>query len=310
MISRLLSFALVLGTSVAIAQTAQRAYPIQPVPFTAVSVADRFWLPRMETVKRTTIPYAFDRCEQTGRIKNFEIAGGQADGSFCTKFAFDDSDVYKVIEGAAYSLQVHPDPALERYLDTLIAKIAAAQEPDGYLYTWRTIYDREKAAGKVKEPTLSQFHRGSDTRWQREDQHSHELYNVGHLYEAAVAHHLATGKRTLLDIALKNAALVESEFGWGKIEKATGHQAIELGLAKLYLLTGERKYLDLAKFFLDVRGYGDEYMQNHKKVKDQTEIVGHAVRACYMFAAMADVTALTGDQTYMPALKSLWQDVV
>jgi len=310
MISRLLPFVLALGTSVTIAQTTQRAYPIQPIPFTAVSIADHFWMPRLETVKRTTIPYAFDQCEQTGRIKNFEIAGALADGSFCSKYAFDDSDVYKVMEGAAYALQVHPDPALEKYLDSLIAKIAAAQEPDGYLYTWRTIYDREKAAGKVKEPTLGQFHRGSDTRWQREDQHSHELYNVGHLYEAAVAHHLATGKRSLLDVALKNAELVEASFGWGKIEKATGHQEIELGLAKLYLLTGERKYLDLAKFFLDVRGYGDEYMQNHKKVKDQTEIVGHAVRACYMFAAMADVTALTGDQTYMPALKSLWQDVV
>ncbi|MBK9012590.1 MAG: glycoside hydrolase family 127 protein [Saprospiraceae bacterium] len=156
-----------------------------------------------------------------------------------------------MIEGAAYSLQVHPDPKLDAYVDGLIKKIAHAQEPDGYLYTWRTIYDKEKAAGTPKEATTGQFHRGSDQRWEREDQHSHELYNVGHLYEAAVAHYLATGKRSLLDVALKNADLVEKTFGWGKIQKATGHQEIELGLAKLYLVTGEKKYLDLAKFFLD-----------------------------------------------------------
>ncbi|MBI5915581.1 MAG: glycoside hydrolase family 127 protein [Bacteroidetes bacterium] len=285
-------------------------YPIQPIPFTQVKITDNFWAPRLETVRAVTLPYTFGQCEETGRVKNFEIAGGTAKGAFCSFYAFDDSDVYKIIEGAAYSLQVHPDPKLDAYLDSLIEKIGAAQEPDGYLYTWRTIYDKEKAAGVVKEATQGQFHRGSDQRWEREDQHSHELYNVGHLYEAAVAHYLATGKRSLLDIALKSADLVEKNFGWGKLEKATGHQEIELGLARLYLVTGEKKYLDLAKFFLDVRGYGDEYMQNHQKVKDQREIAGHAVRACYMYAAMADVSALTGSKEYLPALDALWQDVV
>lgn len=292
------------------AQTDKPLYPIQPIPFTDVKITDNFWAPRLDIVRTVTLPYTFKQCEETGRVKNFDIAGGHAEGGFCTAYAFDDSDVYKIIEGAAYSLQVHPDPKLDAYLDDLIQKIADAQEPDGYLYTWRTIYDKEKATGNQKEATTNQFHRGSDQRWEREDQHSHELYNVGHLYEAAVAHFLATGKRSLLDIALKNANLVEKTFGWGKIEKATGHQEIELGLAKLYLVTGEKKYLNLAKFFLDVRGYGEEYMQNHKKVTEQKEIVGHAVRACYMYAAMADVAALTGSQEYIPALNDLWEDVV
>jgi hypothetical protein len=302
-----LCFLLLLPT---LAQLQSLTYPVQPVPFTQVKISDRFWLPRVETVKNITIPYAFDQCEKTGRIKNFEIAGGQQTGSFCSQYAFDDSDVYKVIEGAAYSLHVRPDTALEAYVDRLIDKIAAAQEPDGYLYTWRSIYDREKAAGAVKEATESQFHRGSDTRWEREDQHSHELYNAGHLYEAAVAYYQASGKRKLLDVALRNADLVDKNFGWGKLEKATGHQEIEIGLVKLFQLTGERRYLDLAKFFLDVRGYGEAYMQNHQKVKDQREIAGHAVRACYMYAAMGDVTACTGGEEYMPALTALWEDVV
>lgn len=290
--------------------TPAQNYAIRPIPFTSVKITDKFWAPRLETVRKVTLPYTFQQSEETGRVKNFEIAGGKKEGAFCTTYAFDDSDVYKIIEGAAYSLQVHPDPQLEAYVDDLILKIGAAQEPDGYLYTWRTIYEKEKAAGAVKAPTESQFHRGSDTRWEREDQHSHELYNVGHLYEAAVAYFQATGKRSLLDIALKNADLVEKTFGWGKIEKATGHQEIEIGLVKLYLVTGEKRYLDLAKFFLDVRGYGDAYMQNHEKVKDQREISGHAVRACYMYAAMTDVTALTGNKDYTTALSSIWNDVV
>ncbi len=285
-------------------------YPVKPVPFTDVKINDNFWAPRIETVRKVTIPYALEQCEETGRVKNFEIAGGSATGAFCSKYAFDDSDVYKIIEGAAYSLQFQADTALENYVDGLIDKIAAAQEPDGYLYTWRTIYDKEKAAGVVKEATKGQFHRGSDTRWERVDQHSHELYNMGHLYEAAVAYYQATGKRKLLDVALKNADLVDKTFGWGKLEKATGHQEIEIGLVKLYNLTNEKRYLDLAKFFLDVRGYGEAYMQNHQKVTEQREIAGHAVRACYMYAAMGDITALTGSEEYMPALNALWDDVV
>ncbi|HOW25334.1 MAG TPA: glycoside hydrolase family 127 protein [Bacteroidales bacterium] len=274
-------------------------YPIIPVPFTQVKVTDNFWAPRIRINSEVTIPIAFKHCETTGRVKNFEIAGGMAEGSFCTEYPFDDSDVYKIIEGASYALHVNYDPELDRYLDTLILKIAAAQEEDGYLYTNRTI-----------NPDSAHPWAGTQ-RWVLEHELSHELYNVGHLYEAAVAHYMATGKRSLLDVALKNAELIDHDFGWGKVEQYTGHQEIEIGLVKLYRVTGDQRYLDLAKFFLDVRGPGgEEYCQAHQKVVDQTEAVGHAVRACYMYSAMADVAALTGDQPYVDAISGIWDNVV
>jgi DUF1680 family protein len=274
-------------------------YPIKPVAFTNVKVTDDFWARRILTNHRVTIPIAFRKAEETGRIDNFRIAGGQKEGSFCSLYPFDDSDVYKNIEAACYSMQIYPDPALEAYLDSLIGFIAAAQEPDGYLYTNRTI-----DPGNTHEMAGKQ-------RWEKEEESSHELYNAGHLYEAAVAHYQATGKRTLLDVAIKNANLIDSLFGWGKIEKAPGHQEIEIGLVKLFRITGERKYLDLAKFFLDVRGPdGDEYNQMHKKVLEQKTAVGHAVRAQYMYAAMADIAALTGEKAYLNAIDTLWSDVV
>jgi hypothetical protein len=274
-------------------------YPITPVPFTNVQLHDNFWLPRILTNTEVTIPIAFQQSEETGRIKNFEIAGGLKKGGFCSKYAFDDSDVFKIIEGASYSLMIKPDPEMETYLDSLIFKISLAQEDDGYLYTNRTIMGDSamEMAGK--------------SRWVNESEHSHELYNAGHLYEAAVAHFQATGKRTLLDIAIKNANLIDKEFGWGKIEKYPGHQEIEIGLVKLYRVTGEKKYLDLAKFFLDVRGPGGwEYNQAHLKVIDQREPVGHAVRAMYMFSGMADMAALTGDTAYLHAIDRIWKNVV
>jgi uncharacterized protein len=274
-------------------------YPISPVPFTNVQLHDNFWLPRILTNTEVTIPIAFQQSEETGRIKNFEIAGGLKKGSFCTKYAFDDSDVFKIIEGASYSLMIKPDPEMEAYLDSLIYKISLAQEDDGYLYTNRTIMGDSalEMAGK--------------SRWENESEHSHELYNAGHLYEAAVAYFQATGKRTLLDVAIKNANLIDKEFGWGKIEKYPGHQEIEIGLVKLYRITGDKKYLDLAKFFLDVRGPGGwEYNQAHLKVVDQREPVGHAVRAMYMFSGMADVAALTGDTAYLHAIDRIWENVV
>jgi uncharacterized protein len=287
-----------------------KTYDIEAVPFTQVKISDDFWAPRIATVQNVTIPYALDQCEETGRIKNFEVAGGLQKGAFCSAYPFDDSDVFKIIEGASYVLRQHPDSALDARLDALIAKIAAAQEPDGYLYSWRTAHEKEdttvaKDASKGRGLSMA-----GEQRWLKTDQHSHELYNLGHLYEAAVAHHLATGKRSLLDVALKSADLVNKTFGWGKLEKAPGHQEIEIGLVKLFKLTGEQRYLDLAKFFLDVRGYGDAYMQNHKNVKDQTEVVGHAVRACYMYSGMADVASLTGDEGYVRALNSLWDEVI
>lgn len=273
-------------------------YPIQPVPFTDVKVTDDFWAPRIKTNHDVTIPIAIEQSTITGRIKNFEIAGGMAEGDFCSTYPFDDSDVFKIIEGASYSLQTFPDPELEARLDTLISKIAAAQEDDGYLYTYRSIM------GDDSHPWIGK-------RWEKTHLLSHELYNLGHMYEAAVAHYRATGKNNFLDIALRSADLVNEEIGWGKIETYPGHQEIEVGLVKLYLVTGEEKYLELAKFFLDVRGPdGEEYSQSHMKVVDQREAVGHAVRAAYMYTGMADVAALTGDSDYVNAISHIWKDIV
>ncbi|MCA1757691.1 MAG: glycoside hydrolase family 127 protein [Bacteroidales bacterium] len=272
---------------------------IEPVPFTSVKVTDNFWAPRLESNRTSTIPIAIEQSTITGRIKNFEIAGGMAEGEFASEAPFDDSDVFKIIEGASYSLQTFPDPELDALLDTLIMKIGAAQEEDGYLYTYRTIM------GDNSHPWIG------SKRWEFTHILSHELYNLGHMYEAAVAHYQATGKRSFLDIAIKSADLVDRDFGWGKIENYPGHQEIEIGLVKLYRVTGEQRYLDLAKFFLDVRGpEGDEYSQSHMKVVDQTEAVGHSVRAAYMYTGMADVAALTGDQAYVDAIGEIWKDIV
>jgi len=278
-------------------------YPATPVPMTDVTFSDQFWAPRLETIRTVTIGATFRQSELTGRIKNFEIAGGSATGDFCSRYAFDDSDVFKIIEGASYALAVKPDASLDGYLDALIAKIARAQEPDGYLYTARTISPATPMAMAGKE------------RWTNEEE-SHELYNLGHLYEAAVAHYRATGKRSLLDVALKSANLVAKTFGPAGLRYPPGHQEIEIGLVKLFRVTQDARYLALAKFFLDERGnpaghklYG-EYSQDHKPVVDQDTAVGHSVRAAYMYSAMADVAALTGDARYVAALDRLWEDVV
>ena len=279
-------------------------YPVKPVPFTAVHFNDAFWAPRIEINRKDTIPFAFQKCEETGRVDNFDRAATVLRGEPLANrkppaYPFDDSDVYKVIEGAAYSLAVHPDPALESYVDGLIVKIGAAQEKDGYLYTTRTI-DPEHP------------HKWAGTkRWEREEEISHELYNLGHLYEAAVAYYQSTHKRALLDIALKSAELLDQTFGPGKQEIWPGHQITEMGLAKLYRTTGDAKYLNMARFLLDSRGPGGkEYNQAHVKVVDQTEAVGHAVRATYMYSGMADVAALTGDPNYVKAIDRIWENVV
>lgn len=294
-----------IGLMTSCGRKAQVDYPFKPVPFTAVQLTDDFWLPRLETNQRITIPYAFRQSEETGRIKNFEVAAGIEEGGFCTAYPFDDSDVYKIIEGASYSLKVDPDPELEEFLDDLVAKIAAAQEEDGYLYTARTIYPEPPQVRWVD----------TKERWANLYL-GHELYNAGHLYEAAVAHYQATGKRMLLDVALKNADLVERVFGPGKTIGVPGHQEIEIGLVKLYRVTGKKKFLNLAKFFLDERGHAHgrelfgEYSQDHLPVVEQSEPVGHAVRAAYMYSGMADMAALTGDEAYRQALDRLWENVV
>ena len=277
-------------------------YPIQPVVFKQVSLPSGFWHDRLEINRQVTIPYDFRKCEETGRISNFAKAGGLEKGKFEGLF-FNDSDVYKVIEGAAYSLAQHPDPHLEHYVDSVITLIAAAQEPDGYLYTNRTI-----------DPSMASDG-GGEKRW-TVLKDFHELYNVGHLYEAAVAWYQATGNRDLLDVALKNADLVTSVFGPGKNMGVPGHEEIEIGLVKLYRVTGDRKYLNLAKFFVDQRGnaaghklYG-YYAQDDKPIREETEAKGHAVRAGYFYSGVADVAALTGDTSYLPALNRIWKDVV
>jgi uncharacterized protein len=283
-------------------------YPISALPFTAVRVDDPFWSPRIKTNRAVTVPYDFQKCEETERISNFAKAAGIQTAPHVGIF-FNDSDVYKVIEGAAYSLMLHPDPELDAYIDQVISLIGAAQEPDGYLYTARTIAERNGT------PEALNAEREGLTRWSNL-RVNHEFYNVGHLYEGAVAHYQATGKRSLLDIALKNADLIDDVFGPGKLRYVPGHQEIELGLVKLYLVTGEKRYLDLAKFFLDERGRPDghdlygPYAQDHLPVTEQTTAVGHAVRAGYMYAGMADIAALTGEQAYIDAIDTIWEDVV
>ena len=252
--------------------------------------------------------------EETGRVDNFRKAARLLTGPHKGR-RFNDSDVYKSMEAAAYALRLRPDPALEKTLDDLIDLIARAQEPDGYLFTTRTNDPAHPAPGSGPE-------RWSNLRV------SHELYNVGHMYEAAVAHFQATGKRTFLAIAEKNAALLLRTFGTGPGQRRgfPGHQEIEIGLAKLYRATGHRAYLDLAKFFLDERGHyfggerhapddpfavydSDEYLQNHRPVLEQDAAVGHAVRAMYMYSGMADVAALGGHPDYVAAIDRLWLDV-
>jgi hypothetical protein len=279
-----------------------RDYPIQPVTFNHVHVQDEFWAPRINVNADITIPYVLQKCRETGRFDNFLKAAGKKPPTNLTEFPFDDSDVFKVIEGVSYSLQIKPNPALERSIDSLITIIGEAQEPDGYLYTFRTMKPEKL------HPWIS------PKRWEKDPDLSHELYNVGHLYEAAVAHYLSTGKKTLLDIAIKNADLIVKDFGPGKAAYFPGHQVIEMGLARMYRVTGKKEYIELAKYFLDIRGNGkirgSEYNQSQKPVTDQHEAVGHAVRAAYMYTGMADVAALTGDATYVKAIDDIWSDVV
>src|SRR5690242_1742551 len=222
-------------------------YPVKPVPFTAVHVNDEFWAPRIETNRSVAIPAAFDQCERTGRVENFVRAAEALRGENLKDrtppgYPFDDTDIYKVIEGASYTLSVHPDPKLDAYVDSLIAKIAAAQEKDGYLYTARTINPQHPHAWS------------GANRWENEEIQSHELYDAGHLFESAVAHYQATGKRTLLEIAIREANLLCDTFGPGKRTIWPGHQIVEMGLVKLYRVTGDEQYLNFAKFMLDVRG--------------------------------------------------------
>ena len=292
----------------------QAQYPIVPVPFTSVKLNDSFWTPRLNASRDVTIPLAFSKCEETGRYDNFVNAAKHlANPSLefpdtAWTFSFDDTDPYKTIEGASYLLQTYPNATykgrrLDQYVDSVIAIIASGQEPDGYLYTART-----------KSPSKPHEWAGPK-RWVLVEKLSHEFYNLGHLLEAACAHYQATGKRNFLDVAIKYADCVCREIGPGdnQLKLVPGHQIAEMGLCKLYLVTGNKKYLDQAKFFLDMRGKTsrkDAYSQAHKPVIEQDEAVGHAVRAEYMYSGMADVAALTGDSAYIKAIDKIWDNIV
>ena len=290
--------------------TAQSGYPITPVPFTSVKVTPgTFWGQRLEASRNTTIPLAFSKCESEGRYKNFENAAQHLkDPSKVFKvngvgYSFDDTDPYKTIEGASYILQTYPDKKLRAYVDSVIDIIATAQEPDGYLYTART------------QNPADPHHWAGDKRWVKEEDLSHELYNLGHMIEGAVAYWQATGKRKFLDIACRYADVACKEVGPnpGQMCVVPGHQIAEMAMARLYLATGQQRYLDFAKFLLDYRGkttIKTEYSQSQKPVVKQDEAVGHAVRAAYMYAGMADVAALTGDKSYINAIDDIWWNIV
>ena len=326
------------STTIAIAASAvfwvipaiAKDYPYSPAVMTNVTVTGGFWLPRIETNRIVTLKADFEKCE-LARIPNFRNAAERKWGTF-KGIPFDDSDVYKVIEGAAYVLATRKDPELEKYVDGVNAAIAGAQEPDGYLYTARTLgYTKKGKDGKIG------YGRMGPTRWSYLA-HSHEFYNVGHLYEAAVAYFEATGNRTLLDAAIKSADLIDRTFGPepSQLKDTSGHEEIELALCKLYRATGEVRYLNLAKFLLDMRGRqgGDSrwdfmvsaqsgelvsggemeapgaYFQTHLPVTRQCEAVGHAVRAAYLYCGMADVAALQGNPGYVEAIDAIWENVV
>jgi DUF1680 family protein len=269
--------------------------PLTAVPFQEVHINDAFWGPRLRTNRVATVEANLRQCERTGRIRNFAVAAGLERGKH-EGALYNDSDVYKMIEGIAYALADRRDPDLERRADHVIDLIAAAQKPDGYLNTFYTLVEPQN-------------------RW-KNIQHGHELYCSGHLIEAAVAYQQATGKRKLLDVARRLADHIASVFGPGKRIDTCGHEELELALVKLYRATGQRRYLEQARFFLDTRGHAEgrrlfgEYAQDHKPIREQTEVTGHAVRAMYLYCGMADVGALTGDDGLLKAIEAIWHDVV
>ena len=274
---------------------------LSPIPAKQVTIDDAFWKPRIAVNHEVTLRHELGQIRETGRLDNFLKAAGRVKGEF-RGFFFDDSDVHKWVEAAAWSLGSQPDPALEAELDEVIDAIASAQQPDGYLNSYFTL----------REP---------GRRW-KDLGMMHELYCAGHLIEAGVAHFEATGKRTLLDVAVRLADCIDGVFGRGKRRGCCGHEEIELALVKLYRATREERYLRLAEFFIDTRGqepntflleakelnrpFDPAYCQAHKPVREQTEVVGHAVRAMYLYCAMADVYMETGDASLLDALERLW----
>ena len=298
-------------------KTLSNGYPFSQVPFTSVKIAhDSFWGSRLQAAREVTIPLAFSKCETEHRYKNFEMAAytlqhpghkgletKEWNVSKFMGFSFDDTDVYKTIEGASYILQTYPDKKLKAYIDSVLDVVAAAQEPDGYLYTARTINPKHPHGWS------------GDKRWVKDEELSHELYNLGHMVDAACAHYQATGSTKFLDIAKRYADCVVREVGPkdGQAKVVPGHQIAEMALARLYTLTGEKKYLDEAKYLLDYRGktkIRNSYSQSHEPILKQSEAVGHAVRAGYMYAGIADVAALTQDSDYIKTIDRIWDNIV
>ncbi len=300
---RSLFFLTAIGITTIVSAKNKAIEPILQVPFTQVHFNDNFWAPRIEINRTVSIPSAFKECEKNGRFDNFALAGKLIKGEHKGDFSFDDTDPYKIIEGASYSLAVKYDKKLDAYLDSVINLIRAAQEPDGYLCTCVT-----------NNCTRLSGWWGTH-RWEKIN--SHELYNCGHLYEAAVAHYQATGKKALLNIAIKNADLVCATFGPNnsQIHRPSGHPIVEMALCKLYKVTGNKKYLDMAKYFVEETGRGtdghrlSEYSQDHMPILKQDEIKGHAVRAGYLYSGVADVAYLTKDTAYFNALTRIWDNM-
>ncbi len=277
---------------------------VKAVPFDQVTVTGGLWKERMGVNRKVSLPHVWGRCEDSTkangdaskRLDNFRKAAGQMPGEFTGTY-FNDSDVYKIIEGTAYSLQNHPNPELEAYTDKVIDAIAGAQWDDGYLYTFYSLPHKP------------------ENRWTNIGS-MHELYCAGHLFEGAVAYYKATGKRTLLDVAFKFAELICQTFGPGKKTDPPGHQEIELALMKLYDVTGDPKYMTTAKFFIDQRGHSEghglygTYSQDHVPFIEQEKGVGHSVRAGYLYCAAMDVARVNHDEAYANALFRIWDNVV
>ena len=281
---------------VASAAVADEHVSMSPVNFSDVTIRSSFWSPRQETNRRLSIPHNLDTCEETGRIDNFRHASGATPRGDFRGHIFNDSDVYKVLEGVAYSLHTHPDPKMKARLDQVIDLIAGSQQEDGYLNTWFT----------VARP---------DDRW-KNLAHDHELYCAGHMFEAAVAHYYATDDRKFLDVACRYADYIDSVFGEGKRHGIAGHPEIELALVKLWRATGEKRYLNLSRFFVEEHGNDKHrklfggYAQDHLPVREQTEPVGHAVRFLYFYSGVADLAALDGDEGYVKTMDRLWNYIV
>ena len=301
-------FIVVLGAAMA-APAFAAGYIAENAGIGDVRLSHGFWFDRVETNRVVTLKACIEKCRETPRIANFTNAAARAIGTF-GGIPFDDSDVYKVVEGASYVYATSRDAKLKEWIDWFAEQAAGAQEPDGYLYTARTLgYDKLNGTNEIWRVKMM----GPD-RWSRV-RDSHELYNVGHMYEAACAWHAASGESNLLAVATRSADLVGRVFGPGptQLKDSAGHEEIELALVKLAAATGESRYLDLAAHFVGVKGrYGNtgEYAQNAAPFVEQREAVGHAVRAAYLYCAAADLAAMKGDEAVREAVMAIWRNVV